>query len=89
MSADIVAFDPVAILGAKLDALAARVDRAPAAQDADELSRRAVEIEDRIAGMAPRSAAGAAVQLRLLRQWGDFDWQSRPVYIQRGLVSAT
>jgi len=36
---------------------------------------RWVEIEDRIAELVPRSAAGAAAQLRLLRQWGrDYEW---------------
>jgi hypothetical protein len=34
-----------------------------------------VEVEDRIAELVPTSPAGAAAQLRLLRQWGrDFEW---------------
>jgi enoyl-CoA hydratase/carnithine racemase len=43
--------------------------------DADAVSQATVEVEDRIAALVPTSPAGAAAQLRLLRQWGrDYEW---------------
>ena len=49
------------------------VDYDPA--QADAISRRCVEIEDRMAELVPTSTAGAAAQLWLLRHWArDFEW---------------
>src|SRR5438128_996825 len=77
MSAEIISLDPLVALRAKWDALDAQCtqlhergeDRA-----ADVVSLSMVEVEDRIAEMVPMSPGGAAVQVRLLRQWGDFEW---------------
>jgi hypothetical protein len=78
MTGIIIAFpEPLVVLKAQWDALDAQVailvdyDSARA----DAISRRCVEIEDRMAELVPRSPAGAAAQLWLLRQWArDFEW---------------
>src|SRR5580704_6845176 len=63
MSAEIIAFpDPIVVLKAKCDALDAECDHAldyGADDAADAISRRCVEIEDRIAALVPKSVAGA------------------------------
>ena len=74
MSAEVITFDPLVVLNARWHALDAQIesllDRGEGAQ-ADAISLTMVEVEDRIAALVPTSLAGAAVQLRLLRQWGD------------------
>ena len=66
------------MLNARWHALDAQIDdlldRGEGAR-ADAVSQAMVEIEDRIDALVPTSPAGAAAQLRLLRQWGrDFEW---------------
>ena len=78
MSAEIIKFDPLVVLNARWHALDAQIedllDRGEGAR-ADAVSQAMVEVEDRIAALVPTSPAGAAAQLRLLRQWGrDFEW---------------
>ena len=78
MSAEIIKFDPLVVLNARWHALDAQIDSLLARGDgeqAEAVSQRMVEIEDRIAELVPISPAGAAAQLRLVRQWGqDFEW---------------
>ena len=78
MSAEVIKFDPLVVLNARWHALDAQIDdlldRGEGAR-ADAVSQTMVEVEDRIAALVPTSAAGAAAQLRLLRQWGrDYEW---------------
>jgi hypothetical protein len=78
MTAEIIKFDPLIALNARwhdLDAQChALFDRGDG-KGADAVSLVMVKIEDRIAALVPRSASGAAAQIRLLRQWGqDFEW---------------
>jgi hypothetical protein len=78
MSAEIIKFDPLVVLNARWHALDAQIqsllDRGNGEQ-ADAVGQSMVEVEDRIAELVPTSPAGAAAQLRLLRQWGrDFEW---------------
>jgi hypothetical protein len=81
MSAEIIAFpDPIVVLKAKWDALDAECDHAldyGADDAADAISRRCVEIEDRIAALVPKSVAGAAVQVWLLQHMGPPDHQDQ------------
>jgi hypothetical protein len=78
MTSSIIVFpEPLVMLKAQWDALDAQVailvDYDPA--QADAISRRCVEIEDRMAELVPTSTAGAAAQLWLLRHWArDFEW---------------
>jgi hypothetical protein len=78
MSAEIIEFpDPLVVFKARWHVLDAQCEQITdyAPDEADAISRRMVEIEDRIAELVPRSAAGAAAQLWLLRQWArDFEW---------------
>jgi hypothetical protein len=78
MTGEIIEFpDPLVVFKARWHALDAQceqiIDYAP--DEVEAISRRMVEIEDRIAERVPRSPAGAAAQLWLLRQWArDFEW---------------
>jgi hypothetical protein len=74
------------------DALDAEIqnllDRGEGAR-ADAISQTMVEVEDRIAALVPTSPAGAAMQLRLLRQWaqvsnGTSPWTSLPTSCSPG-----
>ena len=78
MSAEVIRFDPLVALNARWHTLDAQclalIERGDGKQ-ADAVSLLMVEVEDRIAELAPTSPVGAAVQVRLLRQWGrDFEW---------------
>jgi hypothetical protein len=66
--------DPAVVLGDELNALAALIETCPESW-ADKFSEQMVVKEDQIAAAVPTSAAGAAVQLRLLRHWArEFEW---------------
>jgi len=78
VTAEIIKFDPLVALNARWHALDAQceslLDRGDG-KGADAISLVMVKIEDQIAALVPRTASGAAAQLRLLRQWGrDFEW---------------
>jgi hypothetical protein len=72
------AADELVALDARWHALNAQchaLDDHGDSKQADAVSQAMVEVENRIAEIVPTSAAGAAAQLRLLRQWGrDFEW---------------
>jgi hypothetical protein len=74
MSAPDQSADPAVVLGDELNALAALMETCPESW-ADKFSEQMVAKEDQIAVAVPTSAAGAAVQLRLLRHWArEFEW---------------
>jgi hypothetical protein len=78
MTGEVIAFpEPLVVLKARWDALDAQVAILVDydSPQADAISRRCVEIEDRMAELVPTSTEGAAAQLWLLRQWArDFEW---------------
>jgi hypothetical protein len=91
MTADIIAFpDPLVVLKAKWDGLMAECYYAADYGDpgeADAISLRCVEIEDRISELVPRSAAGAAVQVWRLQHLGDFEWGAHQDHIAANLIA--
>ena len=72
--------DPVAVLGDELDSLNVWYTNCPDSVS-DEVGEQVVAIEDRIAAMIPSSAAGAVVQIILLRRFlqnGDWsEWHDK------------
>jgi hypothetical protein len=65
--------DPLATLGAEMDALEALAANVPS--EADEISKKLVTLEDRAADLTPRSLGGAIVVLRVLvKLAADHDW---------------
>jgi hypothetical protein len=72
--------DPVAVLGDEWDALNVWYTNCPDSVS-DEVGEQIVAIEDRIVAMIPSSAAGAVVQILILRrflQMGDWgEWHDK------------